>query len=134
MAEETENIAEPRSQASSPPELGSNGAQFWVHISPQHGTEQRFQEWSVTFRLGDWTGIISSDNPQEILQTPGLSGIFDVTVSVSGPATPTATLTPLPDSRPQIGCNGNCAAMVGIIAGAGEAESHYWTVWDALCN
>jgi hypothetical protein len=134
MADDPENTAKTRAHVSERRDTISDGAQFWVHISPQHGTEQYIQQWEVRFQSSDWTGSITSDNPQEILQTPGLSGVFEVIVIASGPTLPRTHLTPLPDSKPQIGCNGNCAAMVGIIAGADGGEAHYWTVWDALCN
>jgi hypothetical protein len=112
----------------------THGAQFWVHISPQQNTEQWVEQWEVRFELGDWSGTISSDNPQEILQTPGLAGIFSVTVTGSGPNMPRKLLVPLPESMGQIRCGGNCAAMVGIIANADGADARFWTVWDALCN
>jgi hypothetical protein len=122
------------SQASSKREAIATGAQFWVHISPQHNTEQWIHQWEVRFELGDWSGSISSDNPQEILQTPGLSGIFTVTVTGSGPNMPRKMLTPLDDNTPQVRCRGNCAAMIGIIAAEEGNDAHFWTVWDALCN
>jgi hypothetical protein len=134
MADNPENAAETQSHGASNGEAITSGAQFWVHISPQHNTEHWVEQWEVTFELDDWSGTITSANPQEILQTPGLSGIFNVAVIASGPNMHQKILTPLTDSRQQIRCNANCAAMVGIIAAADGNDAHYWTVWDALCN
>ena len=64
-----------------------NGAQFWAYVSPQHETSKYVTKWQVRIEQtdGNWSGIIDSDNPEKILQTPDLSGIFKVTVRASGP-------------------------------------------------
>lgn len=112
------------------------GAQFWAYVSPQNNTDQVVTKWSVTLQQigGNWTGQITSDNPTQQLQTPNLSGIFHVTVKASGPKFDTIVLAPLADSQPNVGCNSNCAAMIGIVANADGSGANYWTVWDAFCN
>ncbi|MEM9542710.1 MAG: hypothetical protein AAGA60_24865 [Cyanobacteria bacterium P01_E01_bin.42] len=111
------------------------GAQFWAYVSPQNDTENMVTQWTVKIEATDnnWVGIITSDNPKEILQTPNLSGIFKVTVTASGVKFSEKNLSPTSDSKPDIGCNSNCAAMVGIVATADGTDANYWTVWDALC-
>ncbi len=112
------------------------GAQFWAYISPQHETSKNITKWSVTLEQKDnnWIGKITSDNPYEILKTPNLSGIFNVTVIVSGPKLPEKKITNLPDSKPDVGCNSNCSAMVGIVSNEEGTDANYWTVWDAFCS
>jgi hypothetical protein len=131
MAEQLDNnIQEIQSQIS----LGG-GAQFWVYISPQRDTPGLLKQWKVTFQQedGNWQGSISSDNPQQILKTPGLSGKFMVTAEAAMPEGGPFVLTPLQGSTDEIGCKDNCAAMVGLVA-LGVAEgANYWTVWDAMC-
>jgi len=112
------------------------GAQFWAYISPQHQTSQNVTKWEVRIEQtdGNWVGSITSDNPQKELQTPNLSGIFKVTVTASGPNFAQKTLSPEPYSKPDIGCNSNCAGMVGIVANEDGTDATYWTVWDAVCK
>jgi hypothetical protein len=113
-----------------------NGAMFWAYVSPQQETSKYVTKWSVTVQQkdGNWAGTITSDNPEQQLQTPGLSGIFTVIVKASGPKFAEKTLTPKPESKADIGCNSNCAGMIGIVAVPGGADANYWTVWDALCS
>jgi hypothetical protein len=33
-----------------------------------------------------------------------------------------------------IGCNTNCASMVGIVANPDGHSANYWTTWDAYCE
>lgn len=115
--------------------LGS-GAQFWAYVSPQNNTSQNVTQWQVTIQQqdGNWSGTITSDNPEQMLQTPGLSGIFNVTVTASGPNMSEQQLTPQSGSNPNIGCNANCSAMVGIVSNEDGTSANYWTVWDALCG
>ena len=112
------------------------GAQFWAYISPQHSTSAHVTKWKVTIEQtdGNWIGSITSEDPYKTLQTPNLSGIFKVTVIASGPKMSEKQLTNLPESKPDIGCNSNCAAMVGIVSNEDGTDAHYWTVWDAFCN
>jgi hypothetical protein len=112
-----------------------NGAQFWAYVSPQHETLKYVTKWEVRFEQadGNWSGTIDSDNPEEILQTPSLSGIFKVTVRASGHEFEEQILTPKPGSKPNIGCKSNCTAIVGIVATKGGGGAHYWTTWDAIC-
>lgn len=116
-------------------ELGG-GAQFWAYVSPQNDTAEWVTKWEVRLEQtdGNWAGTITSERPQEILQTPELSGVFNVRVTASGPKFGPTTLDPLPDSKPDIGCNSNCAAMVGIVATADGDGANYWTTWDAICS
>jgi hypothetical protein len=115
---------------------GGGGAQFWAYISPQNETEKYVTKWIVRLEQkdGDWSDFISSDDPTKILQTPNLSGVFRVVVRASGPLFEEKQLTNLPDSKPDVGCNSNCFAMVGIVANQGGKDAHYWTVWDAFCD
>ena len=116
-------------------ELGG-GARFWAYISPQEETSKFVTKWTVKIEQkdGNWAGSISSDKPTTQLQTPGLSGIFRVSVQASGPNFSEKTLAPVSWSPPDIGCNSNCAAMVGIVAVKGGGDANYWTTWDAICN
>ena len=116
-------------------ELG-NGARFWAYISPQNNTSAVVTKWSVTLQQlnGNWAGTITSDDPQQQLQTPGLSGVFKVIVTASGPNFGPVTLAPKPGSQADVGCNSNCAAMVGIVADPVGGGAQYWPVWDAFLN
>lgn len=116
------------------------GAQFWVYLSPQNDTAKMIQRWRVIFQQGTWSATISSDNPTEQIQTPGLSGIFDVSVEVMSGSTGTwREVPPQAGSSNQIGCNSNCASMVGIVADStnppiGSINAHFWCTWDAFCS
>ena len=112
------------------------GAQFWAYVSPQNETASRVPTWEVTLEQqdGDWTGTITSANPQQVLQTPGLSGTFSVKVVASGPEFGPSELSPQPGTQPEVGCNANCAAMIGIVANPTDIGARYWTVWDAMCS
>lgn len=116
-------------------ELGG-GARFWAYISPDNHTAKAVPAWEVQLRQTEshWVGVIDSEDPRRQLQTPDLSGVFDVTVVASGPKFGKKTLKPLPDSEPKVGCNANCAAMIGIVATEDGTDAHYWTVWDAICK
>lgn len=115
---------------------GGGGAQFWAYISPQNETDKYVTKWIVKLEQkdGNWSDFISSDDPQKILQTPNLSGVFRVFVIASGPLIEERRITNLPDSKPDVGCNSNCFAMVGIVATQDGKNAHYWTVWDAFCD
>lgn len=110
------------------------GAQFWVYISPQNETAEIVTDWTVRLSQGRWSATISSRDELPILQTEGMSGVFDVKVIWRRP--PDAVLVglqPSPGSKPNIGCGGTCAAMIGILANE-DGPPTYWTVWDALCK
>lgn len=113
-----------------------NGAQFWAYISPQHETSKYVTKWQVRIEQtdGNWAGIINSEDPMKKLQTPNLSGVFKVTVTASGPKFDEKKLSPDPESNPDIGCNSNCASMVGIAATEDGSDARYWTTWDAFCK
>lgn len=115
-------------------ELGG-GAQFWVYISPKNDTAKYLKKWKVTFSQGKWSGTISSDNPQQQLKTPGLSGIFKVkVVAAIGPILQPHTLSPGAGCQADIGCNSNCASMVVIVAKPRGTDATYCTTWDAICS
>jgi hypothetical protein len=115
------------------------GAQFLVYISPQNDTVKMITQWRVTFSQGNWSQTISNDKPNEI-QTPNLSGIFDIKVETLSGSTGTWREIPAQEgSKNQIGCNSNCASMVGIVADStspapGAINAHFWTTWDAFCK
>ncbi len=111
------------------------GAQFWVYISPQNNTSSVVTKWSVKFTHKDsnWTGALTSDNPHETLQTPGLSGLFAVEVEASGPGWGPGAIQPS-EGGPQIGRNDNCSSFVGLLADPSGKGATYWTTWDAICS
>ncbi|BBM02903.1 hypothetical protein [Microbulbifer sp. GL-2] len=120
-----------------------DGAKFWVYISPENSTNKVVKGWSVTFSKGDWTGKITSDNPTAWVQAadPPLSGEFKVSVYEINYSTNPPIEIPVPPSNGSsntIGCNRNCASMVGIVANEtttpGAANSTFWTTWDAICK
>ncbi len=112
------------------------GAQFWAYVSPSNNTSKNVTKWEVILQQtdGNWTGKITSDNPEQQLQTPGLSGIFKVTVNASGPKFAWKKLTPASYSKPDIGCNSNCSSMIGIVSNEDGTDANYWTTWDAICS
>jgi hypothetical protein len=132
--EERGNIDEIEAQVSSGDLQLGGGAQFWAYISPSNNTAACLTSWSVTVSQGSWSGTITSNDPQQILQTPNLSGIFDVTVEAAGQDFAWQKLTPTSYSKPNIGCNSNCAAMIGIVANPDCTDANYWTTWDAVCS
>lgn len=117
-----------------------NGAQFWAYISPHNNTAQHIGKWRVTLSQGNWKDSIDSDNPTKQLQTPNLSGIFEVKVEVFSGSTNSWREVPSAEgSKNEIGCNSNCSSMVGIVADSttpmpGSINAHFWTTWDALCS
>jgi hypothetical protein len=130
-------------------ELGSNvqemqgqleqggGAQFWAYVSPQNETAARVTSWTVQIEQtdGNWAGEITSDNPRATLQTPGLSGVFSVEVTASGPEFGSTELQPVEGTQPgTIGCGENCSSFVGIVATPDATGANYWTTWDATCQ
>ncbi|AZA56135.1 hypothetical protein [Chryseobacterium shandongense] len=116
------------------------GAQFLVYLSPQNDTAKMIGQWKVTLSQGNWQDSISSDNPAKHLQTPNLSGIFNVKVEVLSGSTGTWKEVPAQEgSTNEIGCNSNCASMVGIVADStspapGAINAHFWTTWDVFCK
>jgi hypothetical protein len=114
-------------------ELGG-GAQFWAYVSPNNDTKSYVTTWKVTVSNDDWAGTISSDNPTEQLKAPGASGVFNVVVMAEGPEFGWQELTPQSGSGADIGCNENCASMVGIVASEDGKSANYWTTWDAICS
>ncbi|CAI8705419.1 hypothetical protein [Chryseobacterium culicis] len=117
-----------------------NGAQFWVYLSPQNDTSKMISTWRVTFSQGNWSDFISSENPTKQIQTPNLSGIFEIKVELLSGSTGTwRQIPPQQGSHNEIGCNSNCASMVGIVADStnppvGAINAHFWTTWDAMCG
>ena len=115
---------------------GGGGAQFWAYVSPRHETAQYVTKWTVKLEQkdGNWSDFISSGDPEKILQTPHVAGVFNVVVLASGPLFKEKQLINLPESKPDVGCNSNCFAMVGIVATEDGQDAHYWTVWNAFCS
>ena len=132
--EERGNIDEIEEQVQSGAIQLGGGAQFWAYISPSNNTAACLTSWSVTVSQGSWSGTITWNDPQQILQTPNLSGIFDVTVEAAGQKFAWQKLKPTSYSKPNIGCNSNCAAMIGIVANPDCTDANYWTTWDAVCS
>jgi hypothetical protein len=120
--------------------LLGNGARFWVYLSPQNDTSKMISTWRVTFSQGNWADSITSEDPTKQIQTPNLSGMFDIKVELLSGSTGTwRQIPPQEGSNYEIGCNSNCASMVGIIADStspapGAINAHFWTTWDALCR
>jgi hypothetical protein len=110
------------------------GAYFWAYISPQNDTEKVVEKWIVTLTQGKWKGTIKSSQPKPILQTDGMSGEFDVSVVWIKPDGGKVELKPLAGSKPNIGCNVNCGAMVAIVATEDHSSANYSTTWDAFCK
>lgn len=116
------------------------GAQFWVYLSPQNETAKMITKWRVTFSQRNWSDFIASDNPTKQIQTPNLSGIFDIKVELLDGSTGTwREIPPQGGNENKIGCNSNCASMVGIVADSinppiGAINAHFWTTWDAMCR
>lgn len=112
------------------------GAQFWAYISPQNNTENYVTKWRVRLEhtTSNWAGEITSEYPEKFLQTPELSGIFNVRVSASGPNFKEKNLDCVNWSPADIGCSSNCSAMVGIVASEDGNDAQYWTTWNAICS
>ena len=116
------------------------GAQFWAYLSPKNNTAKMITNWEVTISQGSWSATVNNKNPTKQIQTPGLSGLFNVSVRVlSGSTGLWQEIPPLSGSKNQIGCNSNCASMVGIVATSihppvGSINAKFWTTWDALCK
>ena len=117
-----------------------NGAQFWAYLSPQNDTAKMITTWRVSLSQGNWSDQITSENPTQQIQTPNLSGIFQVKVEVlSGSTGNWQEIPPVSGSTNEIGCNSNCSSMVGIVADSttpppGSINAKFWTTWDALCS
>jgi len=116
------------------------GAKFWVYISPQKNTAEVVQNWIVTFSQGKWKESITSKNPTKTIQTPNLSGEFNLIITKSDASNKlpiTVNIPALSPSKNIIGCNSNCASMVGIIAHEDSSfcsvNARFWTTWNALC-
>ncbi|WP_395059209.1 hypothetical protein [Flavobacterium sp.] len=120
-------------------ELG-NGAQFWAYLSPENETSKMIRSWKVTISQGNWSDSITNENPSKQIQTNGLSGNFNLNVEVlSGSTGMWQSLLPVQGSTNEIGCNSNCASMVGIVADSisppiGSINAKFWTTWDAMCS
>lgn len=117
------------------------GAQFWVYISPQSETSKKGKGWSVILSQGNWKGTITSEDPMKQLQTPNLSGEFDIEISELDFSTNPPGKVAIPPKAPstnKIGCNKNCALMVGIVVDEnvklGGTNARFWTTWDAMCS
>lgn len=129
------NVADAKAKIDSGEDTSlGGGAQFWAYISPSNNTSSCVGPWFVRIIQGSWSGEINSSDPYKILTTPGLSGIFQVVVMAYGKGFGWRQLKPQSGSQPDVGCNSNCRAMVGIVANAACSSAEYWTVWDAVCS
>jgi len=115
------------------------GAKFWVYVSPQKNTAAVVNNWIVTFSQGCWKESITSKNPTKIIQTPNLSGEFNIIITksdISNNLPCKVSIPALPSSNNTIGCDVNNASMVGIIAhddsSFGGINARFWTDWNAL--
>lgn len=116
-----------------------DGVQFWAYVSPQRDTERIITKWKVHLEhtTSNWMGDITSDDPEAILRTPDLSGVFTVKVTASGPNMSERTLKLLEDDpgstyRPDIECCPGHAGMIGIVATLDGSDGRYWTVSNAF--
>ena len=134
MSDQQTLTSEAKQQAASIDQASlGGGAQFVAYLSI--GTPQYVTSWEITLQQGEWTGILSSDDPPpRVLKTNGLSGLFNVTVWAEGPSLPGQDLQPFTWSKPNIGCNANCSSMIGIKASPDGNSANYWTTWDAVCG
>jgi hypothetical protein len=114
------------------PEQLGGGAQFWVNVAAD--SRQSISSWKVIISQNDWSGSISSDDPQRELKTPGLSGDFNVSVMADGPGFDWQELTAQEGCQANIGCNSNCASMVALSASPDGKSANYCTTWDAACS
>jgi hypothetical protein len=114
------------------PEQLGGGAQFWVDVA--NDAKPFITTWKVTISNNDWSGAVSSDNPREILKTPGLSGDFNVSVWAEGPDFDWQELSAGEGCQANIGCNSNCASMVGLSTSPDGKSANYCTTWDAACS
>ncbi len=117
------------------------GAQFWVYLSPENNTSQVVKGWSVTFSQGSWSDSITYKKPTKQIQTPNLSGLFQIKITEADHSTNPPRKVPIPAKPPsthEIGCNSNCLSMVGIVADKnpvlGGPNATFWTTWDAICK
>jgi hypothetical protein len=122
-------------EVASESDLGG-GAYFWVYLSPQGNTKDIVKDWTVTLTQGNWSGSINSSQNPPVLQTDGLSGDFDLRVEWRPEPTEPLQIEvqPCDGTKPGIiGCNVNCASMIGLLAESKE-KACYWTTWDAFCK
>ena len=103
-------------------------------------TKEQLKGWAVTFSQGNWSDSITSNNPTKTIKTPNLSGTFNLEVTKIDTSTLPPRVINIPAAKHSsniIGCNTNCASMVGIVAQAdpafGSANAEFWTTWDAMC-
>jgi len=93
-------------------------------------------EIKLEHTTSDWMGEITSDNPMVMLQTLGLFGTFNVTVTASGPNFKEKKLELLYDPkihyRPDVACSPDNAGIIGIVATEDGKDANYWTVCDAF--
>lgn len=112
-----------------------NGARFWVSISPQKNTVDVVKNWIVTFSQGSWKESITFKNPTKQIQTPNLSGEFNIIITKSDTSlnlARTVNIPALPPSKNIINCDSNCDLMVGIIAHEDSSfcsvNARFWTI------
>ncbi len=114
----------------------TEGAHFWVSISSKNETAEKLKDWKVVFchlKTG-WIGEINSDNPNQNLFTPGLSGLFSVEAFVTGPHDEWQKIEAEEGTNPMIGCKKHCASMVEISRKSSSSAFQYSTKWNVLCQ
>ncbi|HEY0426574.1 MAG TPA: hypothetical protein VGC76_02090 [Pyrinomonadaceae bacterium] len=114
------------------PEQLGGGAQFWTVVATD--SKPFITAWKVILSQNEWSDSMSSDNPTQGLKTPGLSGVFNVSVSAEGPDFTWQELSAKEGCQANIGCNSNCASMVSMSASPDGKSATYCTTWDAACS
>lgn len=103
------------------------GARFVLYVSSAVKEARPRAVFTAHLKQGDWDGTVSSDHP--ILQTDGMSGVFELNVDYTEP--PAEFIAPV-DGPSEIGCNESCVSMIEI--GLEGEKLIYETTWDAVCT
>lgn len=112
------------------------GAQFAVYISPSNNTDENLTEWEVTISQGIWSDTITSNNPEVLIQSPGLSGEFGVVVRGTGPQMSSRQLTNISsESGPNVNCSVNCSSLI-VLRSTDESgtDTMYYTLSNTICD
>ncbi len=115
--------------------LPLKGAEILGYSSPTNDTDKRFPDWKIEVSQGNYEDLITPyNNP---LQTPGLSGEFQVRVFVRCPETGEYLLWKDKEGNETgvVGVGENCIGMVIFYALAETGcEGTYYTVYNAVCG
>lgn len=109
-------------------ELGG-GAQFVLYVTAAVTEAKPKAVFRANLSQGNWAGTVSSDQKPPILQTDGMSGVFQLKVDYSEP--PAEFIAPI-EGPSEIGCNENCFSIIEI--GIKDGKLFYETTWDAGCS